>query len=351
MREKVIYFLKMLLLLLIGLLGVFVFKLLHLPLPWLLGPIVISAIVTRYPKLPIARPAILSIPARLVLGLAIGSTFTPAIFPYISSYLYSLIFIFPFVILIAIFGTWYYIRVAKMDVMTAFFSTMPGGLLEMVTFGEAKGANVRAITLTQSARLLMLVVILPFIIEIFFHIPLNKSIHIAPAFSEVSYLEMLIMAVVATIGWKVAERFKMAGSVLIGSMIAGAVAYSFGVLTHKPPEEFLFFAQLVLGIMVGSSFKGVSKYELFITLRAAFGFFLILTVICLIFVGIVYYFTDFDLVSIMLAFSPGGQTEMMIIAMVIASNIPYIALHHVTRIFLIMAISPIFAHWLDRKKR
>lgn len=347
----IIHALRASLLCAIGLLGVYIFKFFSLPLPWLLGPIVATAIISRFDKLPISKPRYLDFPSRMILGLAIASSFTPAIIPQIATYIISLLLIIPFVLCIAIFGSWYYVRVAKMDVMTAFFSSMPGGLLEMVNLGEAKGANVRVITMTQSARVLMIVAVLPFILDIFFHITLDKGMHIAPSFADVSMREILILAVAGTIGWFIAEKIKIAGSVIIGAMLGGIVVYSTGIVEHKPPEEFLLFAQLILGVVIGASFKGVSRYELLLTLRATFGYFIVISIISAIFMTLAYFITGFDIVSVILAFSPGGQSEMMIVAMVISGNIPYIALHHVSRIFIIMGLSPIISKWLENKAK
>ena len=60
------------------------------------------------------------------------------------------------------------------------------------------------------------------------------------------------------------------------------------------------------------------------------------------------YQKDFDLLSILLAFAPGGQAEINLIAILVAVNLPYVALHHVFRMFLVMGVAPIFAKKIQK---
>ena len=51
----------------------------------------------------------------------------------------------------------------------------------------------------------------------------------------------------------------------------------------------------------------------------------------------------FATLDILLAFGPGGQTEINLIALLVGANLPYITLHHIVRLFLVMNIAPIIA--------
>jgi uncharacterized membrane protein AbrB (regulator of aidB expression) len=78
----------MLLALFIGFFGSVLFILLHLPLPWLLGAIFTTSIAIRFEKLPIQSPKLFSAPARILIGLIIGSAFTPQILEYLHLYFF-----------------------------------------------------------------------------------------------------------------------------------------------------------------------------------------------------------------------------------------------------------------------
>src|SRR5574344_2034134 len=153
---------QMILALLVAFCGSLIFIYLHLPLPWLLGSIFATSILIRFQRIPIQSPKLFSAPTRILIGLAIGSAFTPAILNYIPQYTISLLLVVPFTILVIFFGTYYYYKVLKYDLKTSYLGSMPGGVIEMVIIGQELKANTAKITLMQSSRLFFVVVSLPF---------------------------------------------------------------------------------------------------------------------------------------------------------------------------------------------
>ena len=125
-------FFQMLFALTIGVVGAIVFIYLNLPLPWLLGAIFASSIAMRFENLPIVSPKPFSTPARVLIGLTIGSAFTPEILQYIDVYFYSLLLVIPYTIITILAGMYYFYRFQGFDKKTAYLSSMPGGVIEMV---------------------------------------------------------------------------------------------------------------------------------------------------------------------------------------------------------------------------
>ena len=116
MLKKLEPFLHVALSLFIGLVGAIIFIYLTFPLPWLLGSISAMAIASRFTIIPAKNPKVLSPPARCILGLMIGSAFTPAIFQNVGNYIVSLVMILPFVIIIALCGIYYYWKIFKSNI-------------------------------------------------------------------------------------------------------------------------------------------------------------------------------------------------------------------------------------------
>ena len=343
MFKKFIPFLQVILSLFIGLLGTLTFIYLDLPLPWLLGSITAMAIASRVTFIPVKNPKILSPTARTILGLMIGSAFTPEIIKYINYYILSLIMILPFVFIIAVCGVYYYWKILGHDKMTAFFSAMPGGLLEMIAIGESMGANIYKITLFQSTRLLLIVFSLPFILQIVGGISLSGNKIVTTPLKDILISDMFILIGLGIIGVYLAKKLKISAPFIIGPMIVSMIAHISGWVTAHPPDEVIKLVQVILGTSIGFVFKGVPVKEILTTILSTLGYFLILIVVCSFFTFIVYSITDFDLLSILLAFSPGGQAEINLIAIIVSVNLPYVALHHVLRLFLVMGIAPLFA--------
>jgi len=334
----------------IGILGAILFSFINVPLPWLLGSIVAIAIASRFPKIPLRTPKMFSAPARAVLGITIGSAFNPTILHYLGEFVSSILLILPFVLIITFCGMIYYWKWLKFDKMTAYFSSMPGGLLEMVTLAEATGANVYKVTMTQSVRLLCIVFTLPFIIQALSHVSLDGRVSITQPFLQSDPHDMFILTVCALVGWWGALKLKIPGGTMLGPMILGAVVYGSGIVHARPPNEIIKIIQLILGTTVGFVFVGVTCKEITKIFMQTLGYFVILAMISAVFVFIVSKMTDFPLISILLAFSPGGQSEMNLIAIIIAANLPYVALHHIVRMFLVMSVAPVFVKYLRPKE-
>ena len=184
---------QMLLALFIGFCGSILFIFLHLPLPWLLGAIFTTSIAMRFEKLPIQNPKMFSAPARIFIGLIIGSAFTPQILEFLHIYLFSILLIIPYSIIVTFAGMYYYVKVLKFDRKTAFFSSTPGGVVEMVILGEEQKADTSKITLVQSSRLLFVVLSLPFIIQYIFHLDISGNQLITKAIKDTNLIEFFYL--------------------------------------------------------------------------------------------------------------------------------------------------------------
>ncbi len=334
---------KMLLALFIGSLGSIVFIYLSLPLPWLLGAIFASSIAMRFENLPIQSPKPFSTPARVLIGLTIGSAFTPEILQYLDVYFYSLLLVIPYTILTIIAGMYYYEKHQGFDRKTAYLSSMPGGVIEMVIIGEEIKANISKITLVQSSRLFFIVVTLPFVIQYIFKIDISGNKLITTALSNININEFLVLLLVGATGGVLAKKLKISAAYLIGPMILSIAVHSTGLISTSVPDEFLKFVQVVFGTIIGFTFRGVKLKTVIKTLIATLGHFIILVLISSLFILIAYYSFSFPLLSTLLAFSPGGQAEINLIAILVAANVPYITLHHIVRLFIVMNLAPIFA--------
>ena len=341
--EKLNVFIKMILALLIGVLGSILFIYLNLPLPWLLGSIFASSIAMRFNNLPIKTPKSFSPPARVLIGLTIGSAFTPEILQYLHIYFYSLLLVIPYTIITIICGMFYFYKFQGFDKKTAYLSSMPGGVIEMVIIAEEIKANISKITLVQSSRLFFIVITLPFIIQYIFHVDISGNKLITIPMKDIKLLELSILIVLGFIGGIIAKKIKLSAAFLIGPMIVSIALHSTGIITTIVPDELLKFVQVVFGTIIGFTFKGVDFKTILKTLIATLGHFIILVTISVIFIVIVYYLFDFPIISTLLAFSPGGQAEINLIAILVGANVPYITLHHIVRLFIVMNIAPVFA--------
>ena len=323
-----------------SLLGVGLFLYLNLPLPWLLGAIFPLLFLSRLKKLSLQAPKPLIHPARALLGVAIGSSFTPHILSSFDIYMVSLAFMLPFLVCLIGIGYFYYFKVIGYDKKTSMFCALPGGLLEMTIMCESQGAHLKKVMTTQATRLLLIVYVIPFILQFIIDIDLSGNLIQQNAAGVVLTSEVIILIMTALLGWWLAEKIGLSGASIVGPMTAVAILYLSGIISYKLHGEMINLAQLILGVRLGLSFSDIRLNVIIKNALYASGLFLISLVLVSIFAYVIHFTTDIPLIATFLAYVPGGQAEMNVIAIVIGIHVPYIALHHVARMFLVIAFAP-----------
>ncbi len=329
-----------------GVIGVAVFHALDLPLPWLLGPIT-ACLVAALVGLPLKGIRIVNESMRTVLGVAVGSTLTPAVLVTFPSMLPTLLLVPVMVVAIGVVGIPYFRRVWGYDFATAYYSTMPGGLQDMLMFGEESGGNVRSLSLIHATRVLVIVVALPFILKGFWQADLSNPPG-APA-SSLPMSQLAIMVACALVGWLGAKRIGLFGASILGPLIATAVVTVLGGLEQRPPAEAIWAAQFFIGLTIGSKYAGITMVEVKRDLVAGFGFCVILILLTLVFVEGIYHFGLATGMEALLAFAPGGQAEMTVLALIVGADVAFVVAHHVLRIFIVILGAPLAARIFDPK--
>lgn len=323
--------------------GTVVFYLLDLPLPFLFGPLV-ACLLAALAGAPVAGPAKIGTLMRTVLGVAIGASITPELVERLPQMVFSLALVPVYVIVVAMIGVPFFRRVYGLDPPTAFFAAMPGGLQEMTAFGEESGARVRTLTLIHATRLLVIVLLAPFIMVAAFGADLDNPIG-APA-ATLPLHEMVIMVGAAIIGWQVAARIGIFGAAIIGPMIVAA-ALSLGDVIHsRPPAEAILAAQFFIGMGLGAGYVGVTLSEIRRDVVAGMAYVVIVAAVAAAFAEIVILSGLAPPIDGFLAFAPAGQAEMAILAIVVGADLGFVVLHHVARVFFILTCSPLAARYL-----
>lgn len=331
----------------IGLLGAFCFVWLKLPLPWLLGSITFVIFFSRFIKL--QSSSHLTNLARSILGITIASAFEPQILDSLVHYTTSILIIIPFVLSVAYIGTLYYHQILGFDKFTSFFSAVPGGILEMIVLSKEFKSDIKQVATAQSIRLLMIIFTLPFVLDYFGDIRLVGNFPITKSIIHFSLKDLAFMILAIISGIFFGKKFRLIGSYMVGPMILGVVFYFFGLIEQKPPDEIVKLVQVILGVNIGLSFDEISLKMILKSTLTTLGYFIILCLISAFFIFIVHNITKLSLLSVILAFSPGGQSEINLIAITINADVPYIALHHLFRVFFIIAIMPNFLRFFKAK--
>lgn len=318
--------------------GVALFHLANIPLPWLLGPIG-ACLVAAMAGVRLAGIKPLNNGMRTVLGVAVGATLTPAVLASFPAMWPTLLLIPVTVVLIGLAGIPYFHRLWGYDFQTAYYATMPGGLQDMLAFGEEAGANVRALSLIHATRVLVIVVALPFLLKGIWEADLGNPPGVP--IGTVPVHELALMVACALLGWWGAWKIGLFGASILGPLILTAAVTLTGLLHFRPPAEAIWAAQFFIGMTIGAKYSGITMTEVRRDLAAGVGFCVVLILLTIVVVEFVVLTNLAPGREALLAFAPGGQAELTVLALIVGADVAFVVAHHVLRIFVVILGAPI----------
>jgi uncharacterized protein len=319
----------------IGACGVWVFLRFGLPLPWFLGAMA-AVMMAAFLRVPIERAGFIALPLRTLIGFTVGTSFTPALLDRIGGMAGSLIVMVPLTYAIVHFGLWFFQRYAGFDKPTAFFAAVPGGLNDMVLMAGDAGAKERSVTLAHVTRIFVVISTLPFFIQYGLGYEIARGAASRMRLAQLGMPDALTIIVIAAGGYLLAKRLRIAGAPVIGPMVLSALAHITGLTQTKMPVELMNLAQLGLGVLLGCRFQGITMKELTTTVAASAVFSVLILLFSAGVAAIVHTTFGIPMLSVLLAYAPGGQTELLLIALVLGLDAPYVALHHLMRLFTVI---------------
>jgi hypothetical protein len=331
----------------LGALGGAAFAALGLPLPWLLGALAATT-AASLAGLELRVPEGLRRPMIAVLGVMLGATFAPERLAGALGWLPSLAALPLYVILIGAVIFRYLRRCSTFDPTSAFFAATPGALSEMIALSDQLGGDPRRVSLVHATRLLFIVATIPFIAQAFGYRPPARPSGLELAFAPG---DLALLAALGAFGYLLARRLRLPAATFVGPLLGSAAAHLAGWIETEPPYLLMALAQLVLGSAVGARFSGTPLALIGRTLVLGAGATVIMLLITLAFAGVLHLLTGHSLALLLLAFIPGGFTEMSLIALAMGVDPAFVVTHHSVRVFLVVLIVlPAFA-WLQRSGR
>ena len=309
-----------------------------LPLPYLLGPLLASAVLAT--SLPQVLPDGYSSPGWLrmifiaMIGLMIGAQVTPQLFADIGRLSASLMALIGFVITALCWNYTIFRRIGGYDRATAFYSSTPGGLYESIAMGEEAGAHMPRLILQQFLRVILVVTLLPIGLSLWIGAPVGSSGGMTLSHGSVP-LTALPMIFLAGLAGLIAGRYlRLPAGQLTGPMVVAAFLSLTGWMPLDIPQWLVNSAQVILGVALGMRFTGLSRTLILrglgLSLLSVGGMMIIAAVIATLLMPISG--ENFDV--LLISFAPGGVTEMALVALSLQANPAFVTLHHITRILL-----------------
>ena len=320
--------------------GGWVASLLNLPLAWMIGAM-LATTAGSMGGLPLAMSMRVRAVMVAVLGVMLGSGFTPEILGRMAEWSLSLAALALYAAVAGGAAWLYFHRVCGYDRVTSYFAAMPGGLSEMIVVGTEMGGDTRIISLSHSARLLLVVLILPFGFQFFLgYDPAAKPAAGLPL-GLMPGSDLAVLAACGVVGFFGAKAIKLPAAPVVGPMILSAAVHLAGWSEAHPPFELVAAAQVVVGSAIGCRCAGATLRLILRAVVASLGSTAILLALNVVFAAALHATLGLSATALMLAYAPGGLAEMSLIAIAIGTDAAFVATHHIVRIFLIVVFAPL----------
>jgi len=224
-------------------------------------------------------------------------------------------------------------RLTGIDRVTAFFATVPGGVVETMTIAPHYGGQLEPIMVAQTMRVALIVVFAPFLVISFVGgggtNPL-LGIAVVPWLPLVGLL--MISGAVATL----LSRARSPNAWLMAPLFIAAAASHLGLIEGRMPDLLLIAAQVVIGSALGAHFRPEFLTRLFSLLWASCLAVLFAAGAMAAFAAAVAWLAGYPVPTMVLAMAPAGIAEMVLTGKVLGLDATLIAGFQLMRIIIVL---------------
>ena len=328
-----------------------VFANFQLPLAWMIGAMCATTILSLGGA-PLAMPRSFRSVMVMVLGLMLGSAFSPEILPRLAHWLPTLGALVIYAVAVSGVLIVYFRKVAGYDWVTAYFSASPGGLNEMVIAGGEMGGDERTISLVHAARILFVVLTVPFGFALFGGYEASARPPLGAAWGDIPPQDLVVLAWCGLVGYVGARALRIPAAQVVGPMALSAAVHLVGIIDSRPPGDLVAFAQIVVGSAVGCRFAGVPIGSVLRTLAFSLGGAVVMIAFTLAFAVALEPVAEAAFPALVLSFAPGGLAEMSLIALALGVDAAFVSSHHIMRIIIVVVLAPtVFRRWAGPRLR
>lgn len=313
---------------------------LRLPLPWMLGPLLASALAGVLGG-PVAASGRLRNAGQWGIGVALGLYFTPTV----ARQVVALVPAIAAGVAWALWLGWAFHRWLAWThpgeaAATTWFAATIGGASEMAVLAERAGARVDRVAAAHSLRLMIVLVSIPFALQ---WTGVHGADPAAPALRAVDPAGLALLLVLTLAGVAVLRRLRLPNPFVLGALAVTAGLTLAGIDLSALPRWAVNAAQLFIGVSLGARFTPEFALRAPRWLVAVAVGTLGMLVLSAAFAWVLASATGLHPATAVLATSPGGIAEMAITAQVLQLGVPTVTAFHVVRYVAVLLLAgPLF---------
>jgi membrane AbrB-like protein len=341
---------------LIAAVGGFLFNLIHMPVPWMLGPLAALLIYKGIFRKSTAWPLTIREASQIILGFVMGRSFSPEagreIIHSFPAMFVTTVLIIAFTMLCGHIMS----RHSSFSYSSCILGNIPGGMTQTALLcDEIEDADVSAVTILQTIRLLTVIFLVPFLVlhstsALSALSQNNQGIPAAPVFEHYPLLVLyILLSALAGLG---ARKIRIPTPYLLGPMLVVAVPSLIGVQAPHMPSVVVSAAQACFGAYLGNTIDIGKMEEYKKLLPFAFGITFAVIALSMLAGYILTLITHMDLLTAFLATAPGGMSEMAVTAISVKADLPTVTSYQLFRVLFINLLTiPFVSFMLQRKMK
>lgn len=315
------------------------------PAGWLSGAILVvstAAIAGR----PVLVPNLIARVTYVVMGISLGGTVTPETVAGMANWPMSIFLLSVAMAILTVAVTVYLRVVHKWDSSSALLGSFPGGLATVMVLALEHGANVRAVAVVQTVRVVSIALLLPLGLaalgltgEPLF--PPHRPPFSAPG-------ELALLVVVSTTAAVAAQYLRFPGGLIFGAMVSSAVMHGTGWVTVNLPNWLTLLSFMVLGTITGTRFANMDIRTLRHLAGAALGALVVGLAVAFACAFGAAWLLGLEAGPMAIAYAPGAIDAMMVLALALNYDAAFVGAHHLSRFVVVLAAMPLVVHVMQR---
>jgi len=336
-----------------GALG-YLFAVAHVPVGWLLGPMLAGILFAARAGGPRPLPPAYQAVGQAVLGLSTGISFPLATLKLAAVHGLPLLLAVVITGGLSLLNGYLLWKWAGVDQATGFMGSLPGAASSMVAMSDEVGADAVVVAILQYLRLILVMFLAPLAVGAVFP---AQAAAVAGASSAVValppaawWLNLLVLVVAGLLGVWGGQRIHIPSPTFLGPFLA-ALAFSWTLpFQFSLPAPIFDMGMLLVGLSIGIRFDVPMARKLGKVALIESGLVIALIGICL---GLGYLFhlgTGVDTMTAVLGSTPGGMDVMVASALELGADPGLVLAMQMTRWFMVLLIGPTVAVRLLRRK-
>ena len=294
---------------------------------------------------PLAMPPILTQTVLVLLGISLGSLVSRQLIQHMGSYPLT-IGLLALATFCSTFGSSLYLqRVHGWDQTSAFLVGSPGALSQITILAAERGADVPAIAVVQTMRVIILTAALPLLLSLTGVAPSSPPAVISAIASRLELATLIAASVAVALLLRLA---KFPASWMFGAMIASSVLHGTALIEGGLPPWVRSVALVGIGALIGSRFARMKASTLLGHVNAALGSFAVAIIISAIFVAVIALTTHVRFADVIVAFAPGAMDAMLALALTLHIDPIFVGAHHLSRFVFVTITTPGIIHLFGR---